>query len=265
MTWNVHNLFDAVDDPYEDDVPSTADLEAKLDLLGRVVRRADADVVALQEVEKAELLRSLATRAGYSWMVFEEGNDVVRGIDVGLLSRVPLDGHRSHAGDPLPDVLGAPPGYRFSRDCLEVHLDPLVILVNHFKSQATGGRESDAKRRAQALRVAEIAAGHPYTAVVGDLNAPPESWSLEPLLQGALVDVFAGRRLDERATYVDGKRKAALDYVLLSEALAPAVVQAWVLTGPDVAAASDHRPVVVDLDVPARAGGPSEPRESPRR
>lgn len=265
MTWNVHNLFDSVDDPYEDDVLTPGQLEAKLDLLARVLQQADADLVALQEVENSKLLRQLASRSAYPWMILEEGNDTVRGIDVGFLSRVRPDGHLSHAGDPLPEVAGAPPDYRFSRDCLEVHLDPVVILVNHFKSQAGGGRESDAKRRAQAERVEAIAAGHRYVAVVGDLNASPESWSLEPLLGGGLVDVFGGRRLADRATWLQGKRRSVLDYVLLSPDLARGVVDARVLGGPDVAAASDHRPVVVDLDVPAPEGGPSEPGETPGR
>lgn len=262
LTWNVHNLFDAVDDPYEDDVLAPAEVDAKIARLARVIQGADADLVALQEIEKATLLQRLAARAGYSQMIFEEGNDTIRGIDVAFMARVPVDGYASHAGDRLPDVLGAPPGYRFSRDCLEVHVAPLVILVNHLKSQATGGRESDAKRRAQALRVQEIAAGHRYVAVVGDLNAPPESWSLEPLLGGDLVDPFRGRPLAERATYVRRNRATVLDYILVSPSVR--VVEARVLTGAEVEASSDHRPVLAELEVPARAGGPSGTGESPR-
>lgn len=262
LTWNVHNLFDAVDDPYEDDVLTPAEVDAKIARLARVIEEADADLVALQEIEKAGLLQRLAARSGYRQMIFEEGNDTARGIDVAFMARVPVHGYASHAGDPLPDVVGAPPDYRFSRDCLEVHVEPLVILVNHFKSQATGGRESDAKRRAQALRVEQIASAHRYVAVVGDLNAPPESWSLEPLLGGALVDPFRGRPLAERATYVRRNRDTVLDYILVSPAVR--VAAARVLTGPAVEAASDHRPVLADLEVPASAGGPSGPRESPR-
>lgn len=262
LTWNVHNLFDAVDDPYEDDVLTPAEVDAKIARLARVLDDADADLVALQEIEKATLLQRLAARAGYSQMIFEEGNDTARGIDVAFMARVPVDGYASHAGDRLPDVLGAPPDYRFSRDCLEVHVEPLVILVNHFKSQATGGRESDAKRRAQAERVEQIAAAHRYVAVVGDLNAPPESWSLEPLLGGELVDPFRGRPLAERATYARRNRSAVLDYILVSPSVR--VAGARVLTGAEIEAASDHRPVLAELEVPARAGGPSEPRESPR-
>lgn len=273
VTWNVENLFDSVDDPYEDDVLSPAQVEAKLEALASVLRSLDADLVALQEVENGLLLQDLARRTRHDRVILQEGNDVVRGIDVGFMARIPLEGYASHVADRLPDLRDVPPGYRFSRDCLEVHVDVpggLVVLVNHLKSQAGGGRENDAKRLAQAMRVREIAEsfeGIPL-AVVGDLNAGPRSRSLDPLLRGPLVDVMAGLPQAGRITFRKRNRNSVLDYVLVNRALAPRVVPGSARVARSAAAeqASDHLPVVVDLLVPAAPGGaPSRPGEAPGR
>lgn len=266
VTWNVHNLFDPVDDPYQDEVPSEAEYRAKLEALGRVLRPLEADLVALQEVENERVVRDLALVAGrgYQHLAFQEGNDQGRGIDVALVSRVPLAGFRSHASEVLPSVPGAPRGYRFSRDCLEVHValpEPVVVLVNHFKSRAGNDPAGDAKRRSQALGVERILAslGSTPTAVVGDLNDRPDTWSLAPLLQDGLVDVLGGLAERERATYVYGGRPIALDYILVNEGLAPRVVAARVVRGDEVRAASDHSPVLAEFLAGGPAAGAGEP------
>jgi len=54
-----------------------------------VLEALDADAVLLQEVEDLPLLGRLALRAGYPEARLLDGNDP-RGIDVGLLSRLPV-------------------------------------------------------------------------------------------------------------------------------------------------------------------------------
>lgn len=277
-TWNLHDLFDEVDDPYSDEVPRPAEVERKLEALARALRSLDADLVAVQEVEKGSLLEALARRAGYREVVLHEGNDTIRGIDVGLMARVPLEGWATHLADDLPALSGVPPGARFSRDCLEVHVavpGGLVLLVNHLKSQAFGGRRGDLLRQAQAGRVRQIVEGLGSTpaAVLGDLNAAPRSASLAPLLDGTLVDVLAEASFEERVTFPDPQRRSILDYILVNRALAPRVVpgSARVVRGRAFEAASDHLPVVVDLQMPAPEGlqgpegAPSPAREAPGR
>lgn len=266
VTWNLHDFFDAVDDPYEDEVPSPLEVERKLEALAAVLRQVDADLVAVQEVENGALLERLASRTGHGQVVLQEGNDVQRGIDVGLMSRIPLRGFASHAADRLPRTAGVPANYRYSRDCLEVHVavpGGLVILVNHFKSQASGGAASESKRLAQARGVRRLVEklGPIPVAVVGDLNADPDSGSLEPLLRGPLTDVLGGLSFRERVTFEKGPWSSALDYILLNPTLASRMVpgSARVHDAPPSRVASDHRPVLVDLDLPSSIGAEGSP------
>jgi endonuclease/exonuclease/phosphatase family metal-dependent hydrolase len=254
-TWNVANLFDTVDDSYRDEVYTPEELENKLTALARVLKELKADLVGLQEVENQKVLQALADRAGYPYALLVEGNDRIRGIDVAVLSRLPLQGWRSHAADPLPGAPGAPAGGRFSRDCLEVHLGgplPMVVLVNHFKSRIPAGRASDGKRRAQARGVqALVEKLGPRTpvAVLGDLNDGPDDWALEPLFREPLHDVLEGLPLERRYSYLLKGEPVILDHILVNEALQPRVVpgSARAVHDPAVQAASDHFPLVVDL------------------
>jgi hypothetical protein len=130
MTFNVENLFDTVDAPGKDDkayLPIeqksgaqhiaaceaievagwreeclTLDwdderLERKLAAIAAVIRQVDGgpDIIAFQEVEHGELLDRLRREhladLGYGPAILIEGGDL-RGIDVGFLSKLPVDG-----------------------------------------------------------------------------------------------------------------------------------------------------------------------------
>jgi endonuclease/exonuclease/phosphatase family metal-dependent hydrolase len=250
-TWNVHDLFDEVDrrvPPGELDlVPSPAEVEAKLDALAAVLVRLDADVVLLQEVENGPLLRRLAARAGYPEARLVDGLDP-RGIDVAALSRLPVLAYVSHQGE--LDPLGRP---LWPRDCVEVHLGtagrPLALVGSHLSSPLS----DDGTRRAlQAARLREIADGlrraRPGGLVVagGDLNDGPGSAPLAPLLgDGVWVDLAPAGA----ASWSSPSASARLDYLLVPEVEAPAVSTATIADGGDVRAASDHRPVVLELRV----------------
>ncbi len=269
VTWNLHDFFDAVDDPYDDEVPTSREVDRKTEALAAVIRSLDADLVAVQEVENGPLLQDLASRTGHGQVVLQEGNDTQRGIDVGFLSRLPLIGFASHAGDRLPPTAGVASTYRYSRDCLEVHVavpGRLVVLVNHLKSQVSGGTVSEARRLAQSRGVRTLveSLGQSPVAVVGDLNADPDSESLAPLLRGPLLDVLAGLPRQRRATFEKGAFSSSLDYILLNPTLAPRMVpgSARVEDGPSVRAASDHRPVVVDLLLPEAVGAEGSPSQA---
>lgn len=237
-TWNVRNLFDAIDDPYNDDVLSEAQVERKLAEVEAGIMRLGADVLALQEVEKESLLKRLQRDCGYPYGVLVEGNDTARGIDVALLSRYPVS-FRSHRAMVLPEVRGVQKGYRFSRDCLEAHVEgplPMVLLVNHFKSKARSAGGDAPKRRAQSLGVLRVLEKlrQRRVAVVGDLNDTPGSWALEPLFSAGLRDPLAA--LEPRR----------IDYVLVNPLLAPHLVHSEVAVD-RVFRTSDHRPVVAEF------------------
>jgi hypothetical protein len=182
---------------------------------------------------------------------------------------------RSHVDDRLTDG-----DLLFSRDCPEFELatprgDRMVVLVNHFKSKGYGGTaSSNARRRAQAERVATIyrgllEEGINLVAVISDLNDTPESEPLAPLMRGTnLRDAFTHPRFDDGGypgTYGLCNAANKIDYLLLSPALFKKVTSGGVVRSgmwpgsrparweahPEVArpqdAGSDHAAIWVDF------------------
>ena len=259
-TWNVYNFFDCVDDRYADQVPTAEQVDKKIAKLSQGLNLIQADAIALQEVEKLPLLQRLARASGYRYAILVEGNDTARGIDIGFLSKLKVSGYASHKNDRLPYVEGASLDTRFSRDCLEVHLStptPLIVLANHFKSKVGKDKRSAAKRRAQAMRVAELVGQledhYPgqRLVVLGDLNDCLESWPLEPLAQSGLLDPFAALSPERRYTHKHRGQGIALDQILVSPQLSPHIVAGSARVGDDKVfrRASDHRPMWIDLEL----------------
>jgi len=140
-TFNVKDLFDATDDA------SRAHLDEKLACLSRVLERANADVVGLQEVGSADVVRLLATRApslGYGEPIM--GTVDARGIGCAVLARVPVLASRVHTSPALPFpafVEGDPPPFGdripLRRGIVHVRIDAgaigaIDLFVAHFKS-----------------------------------------------------------------------------------------------------------------------------------
>jgi endonuclease/exonuclease/phosphatase family metal-dependent hydrolase len=109
------------------------------------------------------------------------------------------------------------------------------VLVTHLQHDS---------RTARLLQVDAIldvlAATEPPAVLVGDLNALPESTEVQRLTD-VLVDAWATAGLGPGYTFSARRPRARIDYVLSSDDLA--AVAAEVL----VSRASDHRPVVADL------------------
>jgi uncharacterized protein len=249
VSWNVHDLFDAEDrllpPGAEDFVPSAAEVEAKLDAVAAVLARLAADVVVLQEVETLALALELGARAGYVDARLVEGNDP-RGIDVAVLSRTPIARYVSHAAE--RDGVGR---LLWPRDCVEVHVEAggrrIVIVASHLSSRLS---DDGTRRIAQASRMRAIAdasaAADPSALVLagGDLNDPPSAPAIAPLTaDGGYVDPLP----PAATTWSSGSHAERLDALLVARAGVGAIARATVEAEPDVARASDHLPVVVDL------------------
>ena len=253
-SWNMHDLFDTIDDPNHDVVLSRQEYADKLSILANVLSRIHADAVGVQEVENQGCLKDLAARAGYPYYLLVEGNDSMRGIDVGVLSKIPIRNYVTHSRDKCFAGSGGRP-YYFSRDCLEVHFNHpsrLVMLVNHFKSKRGDSDDSTVSQRmAQAGRVRSIASGlrkYPVI-IVGDFNDEPNSQALSPLTRTAgLHDVLSWMG-SSRVSFKSRHFSSALDYLVLNDMLADRMVDrsARIVVGKEVSAASDHRPVIVDV------------------
>jgi endonuclease/exonuclease/phosphatase family metal-dependent hydrolase len=202
----------------------------------RVIAEVSADIQILVEIEDRGLLQKFhddilvpeLKRLGkkpYKHILLMDGNDD-RGIDVGLLSRVPVINMKSHVD------LCNPSGKKlFARDCAQFAFglpdrEQLIVLGNHFSSK--GSDFSGKKRREQAAKVRELtysALGTTrHVIVAGDLNEPPQDGNLSSLLDDPeLRDVMTMEAYSERAafpgTYRAGSKSMKLDYLLLSKPL----------------------------------------------
>jgi endonuclease/exonuclease/phosphatase family metal-dependent hydrolase len=164
------------------------------------IKRIDLDVLAVQEVEDIDTLRSFAANelAGmYPYQVLVEGNDP-RFIDLGLLSKLPVGAITSwryavHEEEPAQTVFG--------RDLLEVEIlnqsrsrRLFTVFNNHLKSHyvpwyedpVEGAEKANTRRRQQAETVAMVveARTRPDSSyiVLGDMNDPPNSQYLDGLV-----------------------------------------------------------------------------------
>ncbi|SEP10473.1 Exonuclease III [Salinihabitans flavidus] len=249
-------------------------------LTAAVLARADADVVALQEVFDAETLDHFydyflrpAGLEPYPHRICLPGNDG-RGLDLALLSRpAPLAVH-SHAAE-TPDTLGlrAPPGIApgrpvFRRDCLEVALPALTLFVCHFKAPYPDAEDTRAIRRLEAAAVRTLIARRfadhagAMWMVLGDLNTARrgDAPANAPLAEMA-EDLVARCPAQERWSYHDshGDFYTRPDAMLASPALAarfpearPRILrhgmgrEAARYTGPRLGPVGDHRPHASD-------------------
>ena len=267
-TFNVHNLFDDTDDPDKsDELLSSSQVSVKLSALGKALRLLDADVLALQEVENVNILERLVAAEladmGYVEVRLLEGNDP-RGIDVALLSRLPVKRLTSHRGDSFPGAEAADTErYWFSRDCLEAVVEPrsglkLTLLINHLRANDWNDKATaDRVRRAQAKRVRGIADATldwepgAKLAVLGDMNDAPESQVVALIKAGEvpLVGILEGTKGSSRYTYSDAKSQ--LDYIFVAPGLLADLKPNSARARHDAAfaGASDHFPVVVDFEL----------------
>ncbi len=248
----------------------------------RVIADVDAEVICLMEVENRITLQRFhdqllvkeflqpQNRQGYKYIHLIDGNDD-RGIDVAVLSRVPVVWLRSNIEDTT--TYQNRTVRTFSRDCLEVRLKlsggrEFHLMINHLKSKRPAKNDtlSNDRRRGQATRLAELVAQHnlqsELLAVAGDLNDTPDGGSLSPLLSNpSLYNVNLELPADQRGTYSTGKQQ--LDYILLSDALKAGLknvrierrgvyTKKWPIYDTVTSkktAASDHSAVVADFQL----------------
>lgn len=262
LNWNVQNFLNDKDDSAapEELIVSAAAYSSHRGEIGAVIAAMNPDVAVLQEVENVAVLEDLvATELGgaYSAIAVIDGNDL-RGIDVGVISKVPIASLVSHKDDSFPLNGTQGPEYRYARDCLEIHLDyngrKVVLLGVHFKAKDSDPTNA-IKRLAEAQHTRAIAEGLEAgdgaraIAVLGDFNDTPGSPPYLAVLgegdaqwQDAPTHVAAANRW----TYDYQGKLELIDHQMSNDRLAAMLDPASVVIrhGADVEAASDHSPVM---------------------
>ncbi len=199
---------------------------------GKVIQAQNPDILITIEVENRPTLERFNQQIlkthyqlQYPHVMVIDGNDE-RGIDLGIMSRFPIQEIRSHVDD-----RNAAGNRVFSRDCPEYDIlledgTRLVVIPNHFKSKRNGDdKQSQARRIAQGKRAHAIALEalkrSPYVLIAGDLNDTPGSATLAELLKAGFVDVqnHATYPKDRPGTFDTGLAGNKIDYLILSPAL----------------------------------------------
>lgn len=262
--------------------------KTKRKLTAGAIKAVRPDVVALQEVENLDVLKRfrseyLGGSRAYPHTMLVDGNDPRR-IDVAILSKYPIEHARSYQ-----HLKSSPRSrsYVFSRDCLEVDVNLggtlITLFVNHFKSMMGGRAQTKKRRLGQVKAVRTIITktfgsrrpgDYPFV-VLGDFNDYIEAGAVEDssiphLVQWNQVENVVDRLPEiDRWTHFYRREKAyrQLDYILVSKSLRDAVTSVRIERkgmplraerytgkrfkgiGKDDPKASDHCPVVVELDI----------------
>lgn len=261
-SFNIRNLFDDVDDPYFLDETTNAKPRQELIRLSESIRKLDADVVALQEVESRGYLQRFDDvflhDLGYEVVHFS-GNDR-RGSGLAVLTRIPVgqvvsNRHRSFAG---PDGEMT----RFSRDLLCVELlpsagsKPFEVWVTHLKSKREGPEATEPKRMAEVTEIRRLFAARllqdPDARILlcGDFNDTFDSNPIRTLIgDGQLVKHFVDKLPNDPVTYNLEPYQAMIDFIFGSKSAAQAyVADTYRIENQTLEqSGSDHNPVVAEF------------------
>ncbi len=258
--YNILNLFDEHDDPYKEDEGTPAKPRAELERLAESIRALNADVIAVEEVENRFYLERFVNvflpEMGYRDVVLFEGNDG-RGIDVGLISRIPVGAVRSHRHLRFPGHSGGEA--RFNRDVLAVTLepkdaDPFDIWVVHLKSNSGGREAAEPIRLAEARELRRLLdeelTENPEARfiVTGDFNDTPESETIKTIVGAGTNALWsAGGDLNDpdAVSYNRGEYRSVIDFILCSPAMQKEYVKGsfQIPQGAVETTGSDHNPI----------------------
>lgn len=251
-TYNIENLFDDVDDPAlsgrDEDIDDTKPHHQML-AAARAIRKLDADVLCMQEVESREALDWFIARyipdMGYEHVVsLDAGNS--RGIENAVLSRYPLSNPELWIGKELGGVhpenygpnaknyyAGEPVAFRRSPLKIDVQIpsgddsdddsgEPwtLTLFVVHHKSGRYSGYWREAEARTILALMHEVEQAHQGrpVAVLGDFNAQTSDESVRIYVDGGFYDIFAKSRYSgsQVITHESARR---IDLILGNETL----------------------------------------------
>jgi endonuclease/exonuclease/phosphatase family metal-dependent hydrolase len=216
--------------------------------LGRVIRAACPDVVLIQESPRFARWRSLCAQLARLGNLVVVGGGRYAGSNL-ILSTLAVDVVST------ADVWFSPDRGLHRRGTA------VAVLSKHGTRFAVAGTHLDLAAGPRLRHVEELHAAIARhvpddvpAIVAGDINDRPGSAAWQALAI-ARPDAFAAAGTGDPFTSTAREPRQTIDGVFVDRRIA--VTAARVLDGPDVVAASDHRPLLVELQLPAGAAPPS--------
>ncbi len=215
---------------------------SSLDEVGDVLEELDADVIALQEVDRLtdrtdreDQAKLLGERLGMEHAFVAARKEAGGDYGVALLSKLPFAEVRRIPLESSNMTLEP----RVALDATLCLGDKELRTVSVHADVYPWAAADHARDLAEALD-ASAREGESLRVVAGDLNATPDADGPLALVGAGLVDMIAS--FGEVATFLDQR----IDYVLADEALAEGLLDVNV---PETEA-SDHKPVLTEMAVP---------------
>ena len=221
--------------------------------------------MAVSEVENRGVLQAVVNEflgdMGYRYVAVNPTNDG-RGINLGVLSRLPIDAITSYRFRKL-ELPGEDRSWRFARDLLRTTIElpgdkKLELFTVHYKSKrdSAGDPDSAKWRLAEATETAKIVSAimeappRPLGRRAGDFNDTPGSPPIETLTDDLLIDAHDKLPPAKRITYLRNPYRSTIDYILVNRPMHQAMTTAVIPTNERLLAGSDHAPVVADFQLP---------------
>jgi len=225
----------------------------------RVIRAADADVVAIQEARywrrnRREAFRTVSRELGMRGLLFPANS----GFDLAVFSRRPILGHANLGRDTI---------FLHTTASVEIQApggEPLTIVVTHLRPGYPSRRRElklllqwmrPHKRRLCALcgDLNSLSAGDPVSErrirAGSELKRGPRG-IIAGIERAGWTDCFRERNpCAPGLTLGAGRRVARVDYIFASEPLVTSLVACRVLRHRELLSASDHSPVWAEFDI----------------
>ena len=223
----------------------------RLDSVVEIVQAHEPDVLALQEVRRGQA-RRIAGLLGWrrpAWALKHNSYWPAWWLAEGLA----LLSHHRLAVHPPVDLTPEINRRTFRRRILlpaEVLLDDdqrVLVIDAHLSSG-----DDDELRVRQAHHVLSILPDSLPVVLVGDLNATPRAGSINALIGGGLLDAWpaAASAGEPGFSYPAHAPRRRIDYVMASGGVAIAEVSVPADLGAAMSGLSDHRPLLVRLELP---------------
>lgn len=270
LSWNVEHFLDPYDDPYIDNQRENnppENMEARRALFLQALRKADADMVLLQEFESAKYLKRLADDSlsdmGYSFFADVPSHGWY--MNVVLMSRFPLGKINGYGNvtTPLLDYLDEK-GKAETQNHINTRMWSLDVypaadyhfLLTGVHLKAGRGPRNIAMRKGQINYLVsqwnDRLKTNPQTNIImaGDLNATPASEELDLLLAN---DELLAPFIDPIDTAILSHPADApsrrLDYLLVNEQMLPemepeSVNVTYFFSADTMRMISDHLPIM---------------------